>query len=549
MNVLHPNKKASIITLLTNGISQREIGRKVRVDRKTVRKYARMANKNYEADEASIETSKSPGVATDSEAVTGQNPPPWPPAFQSFPMSASTDEDRPIPAHARSACEHHRLWIEEQVRLGRNAVSIYQDLVERFAFEHKYNSVKRFCRALRKKNPAQYDRLEFPPGEEAQVDYGLGAPTLKPGTNTYRRPRLFVMTLKYSRRCFRKVVWTSGQVVWAKLHEEAFRYFGGSVRYVVLDNLKEGVIKPDLYEPQLNPVYASVLDYYSVVADPARVADPDRKGSVENAIQHTQNTALKGRRFESIEEQNQWLMHWEERWAAKRIHGRMKRQVQEMFEEEKPYLQALPLKSFSCFTQETRTVQDDGTIQIHDCYYAALPARLHTKVIVRIYDCEIEIIDPQTLTVLRRHPKGARKGMVMMEEKDRIFNPSRQTCYLLAQAAAIGPLTEKLCKQLFEGEGRQGHRRMQGIVALARKHCAVHIEQAARVALDHGLSSSRIIRKLVEKLDKAATPEAFSSLEALTQEHLLIRSPQDYALFFETHAAGSGRHSHHHNLQ
>ena len=125
--------------------------------------------------------------------------------------AASAAEDEPIPAHARSACEQHRPWIEEQVRLGRNAVAIYQDLVERFAFEHKYNSVKRFCRALRRKNPIQYDRLEFPPGEEAQVDYGLGALTRKPGTNTYRRPRLFVMTLKYSRRCFRKVVWKSSQ--------------------------------------------------------------------------------------------------------------------------------------------------------------------------------------------------------------------------------------------------------------------------------------------------------------------------------------------------
>jgi transposase len=545
MNVLHPNKKASIITLLTNGISQREIERKVRVDRKTVRKYARIENnKKRNGDD----NSKSSGVATDSGECVGQNPPPRPPA-QEAPVSASelSGDEHAIPAHARSACEHYRPWIEEQVRLGRNAVAIYQDLVERFSFEHKYNSVKRFCRALRKKNPTQYDRLEFPPGEEAQVDYGVGALTLKPGTNTYRRPRLFVMTLKYSRRCFRKVVWTSGQVVWAKLHEEAFRYFGGTTQYVVLDNLKEGVIKPDLYEPELNPVYASVLAHYSVVADPARVADPDRKGSVENAIQHTQNTALKGRRFESIEEQNQWLMHWEEYWATKRIHGRMKRQVQEMFEEEKPFLQPLPLKSFSYFSQETRTVQDDGVIQIHDCYYAALPARLHTKVIVRIYDYEIEIIDPQTLTVLRRHPKGTRKGMVMMEEKDRIFNPSRQTCYLLAQAAAIGPITEKLCKRLFEGEGRQGHRRMQGIVALARKHCAGHIEQAARMAFDRGISSSRIIRKLVEDLDKRTTPA--KSSDELTQEHSLIRSPQDYALFFETHAAGNGRHPHNHNLQ
>ena len=538
MNVLQPNKKAAIITLLTNGISQREIGRKVRVDRKTIRKYARMLASNKAIGE---DNSKSPKVATDSGESVDQNPPPRPPVQEaSVSASESSEDEYPMSAHARSACDPHRLWIEEQVRLGRNAVSIYQDLVERFAFEHKYNSVKRFCRGLRRKDPVQYDRLEFPPGEEAQVDYGLGALTRKPGTNTYRRPRLFVMTLKYSRRCFRKVVWTSSQVVWAKLHEEAFRYFGGATRYVVLDNLKEGVIKPDLHEPGLNPVYASVLAHYGVVADPARVADPDRKGSVENAIQHTQDTALKGRRFESIEEQNQWLMHWEERWASVRIHGRMKRQVQEMFEEEKPFLQALPLSSFSYFSQETRTVQDDGTIQVHDCYYAALPARLHTKVMVRIYDCEIEIIDPQTLTVLRRHPKGTRKGMVVIEEKDRIFNPSRQTCYLLAQAAAIGPITEKLCKQLFEGEGRQGHRRMQGIVALARKHCAAHIEQAARMALERGLSSSRIIRKLVEDLDKATTPE--KSSDELTREHSLIRSPQDYALFFETHAAGNGRH-------
>lgn len=538
MNVLQPNKKAAIITLLTNGISQREIGRKVRVDRKTIRKYARMLASNKAIGE---DNSKSPKVATDSGESVDQNPPPRPPVQEaSVSASESSEDEYPMSAHARSACDPHRLWIEEQVRLGRNAVSIYQDLVERFAFEHKYNSVKRFCRGLRRRDPVQYDRLEFPPGEEAQVDYGLGALTRKPGTNTYRRPRLFVMTLKYSRRCFRKVVWTSSQVVWAKLHEEAFRYFGGATRYVVLDNLKEGVIKPDLHEPGLNPVYASVLAHYGVVADPARVADPDRKGSVENAIQHTQDTALKGRRFESIEEQNQWLMHWEERWASVRIHGRMKRQVQEMFEEEKPFLQALPLSSFSYFSQETRTVQDDGTIQVHDCYYAALPARLHTKVMVRIYDCEIEIIDPQTLTVLRRHPKGTRKGMVVIEEKDRIFNPSRQTCYLLAQAAAIGPITEKLCKQLFEGEGRQGHRRMQGIVALARKHCAAHIEQAARMALERGLSSSRIIRKLVEDLDKATTPE--KSSDELTREHSLIRSPQDYALFFETHAAGNGRH-------
>lgn len=71
-----------------------------------------------------------------------------------------------------------------------------------------------------------------------QVDYGEGASTRVPGTERYRKPRLFVATLRYSRRCFRRVVWKSSQETWARLHEQAWRYFGGSCRYVVLDNLQ-----------------------------------------------------------------------------------------------------------------------------------------------------------------------------------------------------------------------------------------------------------------------------------------------------------------------
>ncbi len=531
MNVLHPNKKAAIITLLTNGISQREIKRKVRVDRKTIRKYARIADSEPSQNPSE---SKSPRVATGSEVLSSQNPPPRPPAFTE--IKALNDN---IPAHARSACEHHRPWIEEQVRLGRNAMAIYQDMVESFAFEHKYNSVKRFVRGLKKKNPKQYDRLEFLPGEEAQVDYGQGALTRHPQTGRYRRPRLFVMTLKYSRRSFRKVVWKSGQGVWAKLHEEAFRYFGGCPQYVVLDNLKEGVIKPDIYEPELNAVYAVLLSHYGVVADPCRVADPNRKGTVENSIQHTQNTALKGRRFETIEQQNQWLLHWEGNWASKRVHGRAKRQVEEMFQEEKPHLMELPLTQFGFFSQVVRTVQDDGLIQVNDCFYAALPAPLHSKVIVRIYEFEIEIIDPRTLEVIRRHPKSPRKGMVFMDKKDRIFNPSRQTRYLFARAAEIGPHTKKLCKTLFAEEGRPGQRRMRGIVDLARKFKACHIEQAAQLAVSKGLRKCRVIRRLVQDISELQKPVSQPSDETLTQQHQLIRLPEDYALFFEQHAAGT----------
>ena len=99
-------------------------------------------------------------------------------------------------------------------------------------------------------------------------------------------------------------------------------------------------------------------------------------------------------------------MHWEERWAAPRIHGRAKRQVEKMYQEEKPSLAPLPLAAFRYFRQESRKVYDDGTIQVDNSYYGAAPAPLHTRVVVRIYDEEIEILDPQRMEIIRRHPKS-----------------------------------------------------------------------------------------------------------------------------------------------
>ncbi|MBL0039647.1 MAG: hypothetical protein IPP28_01070 [Xanthomonadales bacterium] len=186
------------------------------------------------------------------------------------------------------------------------------------------------------------------------------------------------------------------------------------------------MIRPDLYAPELNPVYAALLAHYGAIADPARVRDPDRKGTVENAIQHTQSTALKGRRFESIDAQNAHLVHWEERWAAPRIHGRKKRQVLAMFAEEQPHLKPLPLEGFRFFQQEVRTVDDSGLVQVHGSYYSALPAAVHTRVTVRIYATEVEILDDHG-QVLRRHAKATRKGQFVLPDEDRLFNPSRET--------------------------------------------------------------------------------------------------------------------------
>ena len=530
------SKKEEVLTLLRAGFSARKIHERMGFDRNTVAKYARKAGLWPPAlSDGQSKPATSDQVATGSGQLRDENPPPWPPDGGAASGNLPARNIPKIPKHARSACESHRGWIEEQVRLGRNAQAIYQDLTDRFEFKHRYNSVKRFVRGLRRTDPEQFDILEYPPGEESQVDYGQGAPTLCPKTGKYRTPRLFVMTLKYSRRAFRKVVWNSSQEVWARLHEEAFRYFGGCTQYVVLDNLKEGVITPDIYDPDLNPLYAAVLAHCGAVADPARVRDPNRKGTVESAIQHTQSTALKGRRFNSIEEQNAFLMHWEERWAAPRIHGRMKRQVEEMFQEEKPFLKPLPMTSFRYFKQETRTVWDDGCVQIGQSYYGANPFQVRAQVIVRIYDFEIEILDPRTFEVVRRHVRKHRPGSFATEERDRIFNPTRETERFLRQAHQIGPHTEKLCQLFFEKSGRLANRSIRGILSLTRRYEATRIELACKMALERHARSSKFVRLLLERTP-LATPSPVAQPHPtldLVQSHELIRPVSEYAAFWE----------------
>ena len=516
---MKPNLRITIATLLKAGKGQHEISRVTGVDRKTIRRYAREAN--------------SPGVATGSVAVIAlpgqtdwvENPPPRPPALA--PVSAL--------AATTSACEIHRDWIEQQLALGRNAQSIYQDLVEHHGFAHRYNSVKRFVRGLKAREPERFDVLESLPGEEAQVDYGQGALTRLP-SGKYRRPWLFVMTLKYSGKSFRKVAWKADQQSWARLHEEAFRTFGGSVQYVVLDNLKQGVIRPDLYEPVLNPVYAAMLAHYGAVADAARVADPNRKGTVESAIQHTQSTALKGRKFESIEDQNAWLVHWEERWAAPRIHGRKKRQVLQMFAEEKPALLPLPAERFRTFKQETRTVDDSGLVQVLQSYYAAAPAPLFSEATVRIYDHDLEILDAEG-RVLRRHALSTERGHVELPDAERIFNPTREISMLIGKVSKIGPHSAKLAREIFARLGRPGKKAIYGMSNLPRRFPREEIEKACERVLTLSRPSYQTLKRMLEHRAAQLEARAAADKPTLQQTGSNIRAIEEYRDFFEQYAA------------
>jgi hypothetical protein len=152
---------------------------------------------------------------------------------------------------------------------------------------------------------------------------------------------------------------------------QAFRRLSGTVKVIVLDNLGEGVLTPDIYDPAVNPLYRDVLAHYGVVALPCRVGDPDRKGKVESGVGHAQKTPLKGLRFETIEAAQAYLDRWETHWADTRIHGTTKRQVAAMFADERPALGPLPVEPFRYYRFGARTVHLNGCVDVEGAYYGA----------------------------------------------------------------------------------------------------------------------------------------------------------------------------------
>ena len=166
MNTLSVTEKETILGLLRLGWSIRHVSRETGRRHETIARYGREAGllpaKPHTADK----------VPTDLSGAIAQ-----------------------AKARSRSVCEPHRGFIEAEAAKGCNAKVIYQGLVEHHGYEDAYDAVKRFVRKLHPVDPKISCRFETPAAEEAQVDYGEGAPTRDPRTGKYRKPRLFVMTL------------------------------------------------------------------------------------------------------------------------------------------------------------------------------------------------------------------------------------------------------------------------------------------------------------------------------------------------------------------
>jgi transposase len=371
MNILNVSLQHSILTLATHGWSHRRIARELDLNRETVGRYLRLARSK-------------PAIST--------------PGSEADPAAKPAISTLGSMAGRQSLCQPWQPQIEAAVSVGLSAQRIYQDLVGDYGFSGSYQAVKRFVRQLRQTQPIPFVRMEVEPGAEAQVDFGQGAWVRVDGKR--KRPHLFRIVLSHSRKGYSEAVWRQTTESFIRCLENAFRYYGGVPKTLVIDNLRAAVTREDWFDPELNAKVAEFCQHYGTVMLPTRPAMPQHKGKIKAGVKFAQNNALKGRSFESLSAQNLFLSDWESGVADTRIHGTTRQQVGKVFNAvERPQLLPLPESLFPAFEEAPRTVHRDGYIELQRSYYSVPPEYVGRQVwarwesrLVRVFNQRREVI-------------------------------------------------------------------------------------------------------------------------------------------------------------
>ena len=497
-NVLKVEKQHQIKALLELGWSYRAIEREIGVRRETISKY----------DHRRQTDSKAAKVPADDGSKPAKCPP-----------------------RSRSSAEKYSAFIKDKLKLGLSAQRIYQDLKIELNASVSYDAVKRYVRKLKQCEPKVFARIHSHPGQEAQVDFGQGAPSLKDGK--YRRPWLFKIVLSNSRHSYEEVVWRQDVETFIRCHERAFQTFGGVPQTILLDNLKSGVLKAHIYEPELNPTYEKFAEHYGFIPLPCLPRRPEHKGKTESGVKYTQDNALKGRKFNSLEEQNAYLRNWNKTWARTRIHGTTKKQVWKMFQDELPYLKALPETEFEYFKIGSRTVHADGHIEVCRSYYSVPHKYIGQKVIIHFNSKWVKVfcaksVNREIIAFHRALPDGRFRTLSEHLPEKKTFTQESYARYLLKNCNQIGPDCESWAREAMRQRKQRAFRPIQGVITLKKKYEVDTVNRACRKAISLNSFRYHTVKLLCEDSHEEEYP-----LE-LIQEHELIRNTMEYSSHLKT---------------
>lgn len=507
-NVLQVAVIETILTLNRRGWSQRRIARELDVDRETVARYV----------QREAQAGSNPAISTPGSETTG----PPNPAISTAGTAAVAASKPAISTPGRqSLCRQWRDLIEAKLDQGLSAQRIWQDLREGHGFCGAYQSVKRYVRRFKLVEPTRVWRLECLPGEEAQVDFGVGAPVVDAGGRA-RRTWVCRVSLSYSRKAYSESVYHQSTENFIRILENAFRAFGGVPAALCLDNLRAAVSRADWYDPELNPKIESFCRHHGVAILPARPRRPQDKGKIEAGVKYVKNNALKARRFAGLAEENLFLAQWERQVADQRIHGTTRKQVAALFALERPHLKALPPDLFPCFDEGQRTVQRDSFVEVKGAYYE-VPAQYIGAVLWVRWDARmVRVFNPRmecVATHRRLEPGQFSRTLGAAGGRGSL---AANLGYWTSRARRLGPGCARWADAVAGCRGPSAFRVLAGLCRLAEKHSIGALDAACDKAAANDNFRLKELRALLETRGPVPVQTSF------IDEHPIIRPLSQY---------------------
>jgi hypothetical protein len=395
-----------------------------------------------------------------------------------------------------------------------------------------YSSLHRFARAqLDFGTPAITVRVaDPPPGEAAEVDFGLLGLWLDPRSGQRRRVHGLLVTLCYSRYAF---LWISlRQDLPAVLDglEAAWVFFGGVVKRLVEDNLKPVVTRADRYTPGINRVFLEYAQFRGFVVDPAVVRHATGKPKVERGIPYCREDFFRGEAFRDVAEMQTRAVVWSRDIAGTRVHGTTRQVPRLVFETiEQAALLPLSPEPFDRPTWAEATVHPDHHIQFRRALYSVPTQYLGERVDVRGDSRLVRIyLRHELIKVHPPQPPGGRSTDYTDYPAERTPYALRAPDVCIRQAERVGPAIGQFTTVLLSGTFPWARlRQAQKLLRLADRYGAARVNAACARALAFELIDVRRVEGIVRAaLERAPGPAERGEVRPLPAR--FARAPESF---------------------
>lgn len=323
--------------LAADGVSQREIARRLGINRRTVKRM-------LECDA--------------------------PPTYRRAPQGSKVDGFEPVIRATLEECP--------DIKAPRMTDILRDD----YGYEGSVDVVKRRLRELRPPAERPAQRTGYRPGQVLQLDW-LELPTRPRIAGRERRVYALLGTLPYSAAQSAQFSFDMTAESFLEGHVRILDWLGGVPRECVYDNLRSVVARREREVVHWNRRFLHLRGHYAFHATACTPATPREKGSVEGGVRHLKSGFWPARRIASLHDLDEQYADWRDRVCNRRRHSTGRFLVSERLAEERQALRPLPAERFDyAYARESR-VPLDGYLRYRQSFYRAPETLVHQRACLR----------------------------------------------------------------------------------------------------------------------------------------------------------------------